>query len=141
MAPSARVGKRSANDLWRSNLDARLDLPTEVGRHERTQAPSGETFTVVPRLAITTISVPAGMVGTRYSATLPASGGNPPYKWSIISGTLPTGMHLRRSTGALTGKPTVTGTFTFTVQVVDHKTITKPHTQNTATANFSLTIS
>ncbi len=103
-------------------------------------AVASQNFTVVPSLAITTSSVPPGTVGTKYSTTLQASGGNPPYKWSNIAGTLPTGLRLRRSTGVLIGKPTTTGTFTFTVQVVDRETTTKPHTENTATAIFSLTI-
>jgi DNA-binding beta-propeller fold protein YncE len=105
-------------------------------------AVSSQHFTVVPQLpmAVTTTSVPPGTAGTLYSTTLRASGGNPPYKWSIISGSLPVGLHLRRSTGVLTGKPTVTGTFTFTVQVVDQKSTFKPHTQNTATSTLSLTI-
>jgi hypothetical protein len=40
----------------------------------------------------------------------------------------------------VSGKPKVTGTFTFTVKVVDHKTRTKPHTQRTATKALSITI-
>jgi hypothetical protein len=90
-------------------------------------------------LQITSGTLPAATVRVKYSTTLGATGGNPPYKWSITSGRLPTGLHLR-SNGVVSGKPKVTGTFTFTVKVVDHKTRTKPHTQRTATKALSITI-
>jgi len=41
---------------------------------------------------------------------LAATGGNPPYKWNIVSGSLPTGLNLNTSTGAITGTPTVVET-------------------------------
>ena len=40
-------------------------------------------------LAITTASLPGGTVQTAYSATLAATGGMPPYTWSVASGALP----------------------------------------------------
>jgi hypothetical protein len=40
----------------------------------------------------------------------------------------------------ISGKATTAGTFSFTVQVVDTKTKTKPPTQNKATAVLSITI-
>lgn len=90
-------------------------------------------------LQISTASLPAGTVKVKYSATLRAGGGNPPYKWSLFSGRLPTGLHMR-STGSITGRPKVAGTFTFTVKVVDHRTRTKPHTQRTSTRTLSITV-
>jgi hypothetical protein len=80
-----------------------------------------------------------GTVKVKYSTTLVATGGNPPYKWSLFSGRLPAGLHLR-SNGVISGRPKVTGVFAFTVRVVDHKTRTKPHTQKTATQALSITI-
>ncbi len=74
---------------------------------------------VTPDLTITTSSLAGGTVGTAYSASLAASGGAPPYAWSVISGALPSGLTLNGSTGAITGTPTVSGTFAFTVRVVD----------------------
>ncbi len=41
----------------------------------------------------------------------------------------------------ISGRATTTGTYTFTVQVVGARTETKPHTQETATAQLSITIS
>ena len=75
----------------------------------------------------------------RYGATLHAGGGIPPYRWSVTSGRLPTGLRLRPS-GVFAGKPRTRGTFSFTVKVVDHKTTSKPHTQHTATGSLSITV-
>ena len=93
-----------------------------------------------PGLHVTTASLPGGAVKQKYSTTLGASGGDPPYKWSLATGHLPRGLHLR-SAGLITGKPRVPGTFTFTVKVLDHKTRTTPHTQRTASRSLSITVS
>lgn len=69
--------------------------------------------------SITTASLPGGTQSTNYSASLAASGGTPPYTWSIIAGALPTGLALASGTGVISGTPTVTGTASFTVQVRD----------------------
>ena len=58
---------------------------------------------------VTTASLPNGQVGTGYSATLAASGGTPPYHWSLVSGALPAGLTLSPS-GAISGTPTATET-------------------------------
>jgi acid phosphatase len=57
---------------------------------------------------------------TSYSASLQATGGTPPYAWSVFSGQLPNGLSLSPSNGAITGTPTLAGAFTFTVQVKDN---------------------
>jgi hypothetical protein len=65
-----------------------------------------------------------------------ATGGVPPYTFSIISGSLPTGLTLNSSTGEITGfLPTndPTGTDNYTAQVVDS-------TNASATANCSITV-
>ena len=56
-------------------------------------------------------------VGTPYSYTFTATG-SPAPTFSLNSGTLPTGLSLA-SSGALTGTPTATGTFTFTVKAAN----------------------
>jgi hypothetical protein len=77
------------------------------------------SITINAALAITTASLPGGNIGTAYSATVNASGGVAPYSWSITSGSLPTGLSINSSTGAISGTPTKTETSTFTVTVTD----------------------
>jgi hypothetical protein len=77
------------------------------------------SITVTPAPAVSTISPASGTVGTAYSATLQETGGVAPLTWSISSGTLPSGLSLNGSTGAITGTPTTPGTSNFTVKVTD----------------------
>ena len=58
-------------------------------------------------------------IGASYSADMKVTGGKGPYKFSIVSGSLPPGITLNTSTGQLSGRPTKTGTYTFTTKVVD----------------------
>jgi hypothetical protein len=90
-----------------------------------------------PALAITTTSLPAGVVGAAYAATLAASGGTTPYTWSLTSGTLPAGLSLNTSTGAITGTPTATASATaLTFKVTDSGSPAQSQT-----VNLTLTIS
>ena len=97
---------------------------------------------IATRLAIATASLPDGTVGLPYSSPLAALGGNPPYTWKLGSGSLPPGLKLDKSTGAISGTPKKSGTSTFTVEVLDTKIKVKGHpsTQNTATRVFTISI-
>ncbi|MBQ4431914.1 MAG: putative Ig domain-containing protein, partial [Synergistaceae bacterium] len=67
-------------------------------------------------ITITTTSLPNGTVNASYNAVLSANTSN--VTWSVSSGSLPTGLTLNSSTGAITGTPTAAGTSTFTVRAV-----------------------
>ncbi|MGA9049764.1 MAG: Ig domain-containing protein [Dehalococcoidia bacterium] len=103
-----------------------VNLPLTVG-------PGGAT-TSTGTLTIVTSSLSNGTVGTGYTQTLAASGGTGTYTFAILSGSgsLPNGLTLG-SSGTITGTPTASGTFTFSVQVTD----SAPSTYSKA---FSLTI-
>ena len=75
-----------------------------------------------PSPTITTTTLPGGTVGVPYNATLQATGGTPPYAWSLDSGSLPAGLTVNSSTGAITGTPTAAGTSPFTAKVTDSAT-------------------
>jgi hypothetical protein len=103
-----------------------------------------DTETPAPTPMIITASpLPGGTLKTPYSTALAVSNGNPPYSWKLVSadGALPPGLELKGATGVISGKPQTGGIFTFTVEVLDAKTRTKPHTRATATGTFSITIS
>ncbi|HEY2327305.1 MAG TPA: G1 family glutamic endopeptidase [Gaiellaceae bacterium] len=68
--------------------------------------------------AVSTASLPEGTLGAAYSAQLAATGGKPPYSWSLAGGTLPAGVALD-PTGLLSGTPSVPGDYIVTVEVAD----------------------
>jgi hypothetical protein len=72
-------------------------------------------------LLVTPATLPTGAINDSYpSTTLGASGGLPPYTWAITVGSLPAGLLLNSSTGAITGTPTgPSATANFTAQVTD----------------------
>ena len=70
-------------------------------------------------LVITTSALPGGTVGQSYSATLQASGGRPPYFFSVTAGVLPNGLTIEASTGHISGTPTQAGTWAINFQVTD----------------------
>jgi hypothetical protein len=71
-------------------------------------------------LSITTVCpIDQGAQNVAYSYQLTATGGQEPYTWTIIAGSLPTGLTLNSSTGLISGTPTGTGTSNFTFQVAD----------------------
>jgi hypothetical protein len=69
-------------------------------------------------LTITTSQLPRGSVGTPYSQSIGASGGQTPYTWSIQSGTLPDGLTLNQ-TGIISGPPERPGTASFVIKLTD----------------------
>ncbi len=68
-----------------------------------------------------------------YSVTLTASGGVPPYTWTLTAGSLPTGLTLNSVTGEISGTPTVSDDFSWTITVTDSEA-------HTATISCSLTV-
>jgi uncharacterized protein (TIGR03437 family) len=83
-------------------------------------------------LSISSASLPSGTVNVLYSQGLSATGGVPPYTWSVISATPPPGLSMS-SSGIVSGTPGTAGSFSFGVQVKDTAGAT-------ATAAASLTI-
>ncbi len=96
------------------------------------------TFTinqsVSPYITFTPSFFPSASAGSSYSQTLSATGGVPPYTWAVTSGTLPPGLSFNSATGELSGVPTTTGRFTFSVGAADSGTLT-------GAAQYAITVS
>jgi large repetitive protein len=76
-----------------------------------------------PVIAIAPATLPAATAETPYSQTLTATGGTAPYTFTE-TGSLPTGILLNSTTGVLSGTPTATGPFSFTVTATDKNNFT-----------------
>jgi hypothetical protein len=83
--------------------------------------------------------LPAGAVGSSYSATLSVSGGTSPYAFSMASGQLPIGVLLGGTSGTISGTPTATGNFNFAVSVSDSKGLSKQQPLQIAVASAAVT--
>ena len=90
-------------------------------------------------LSISTQTLPAGAVGQSYGQTLAATGGKPPYQWSVGTG-LPGGLTLDAATGQIAGTPTTAGSYSFQVQVTDSSNARASARLTLAVAGLPLTI-
>jgi hypothetical protein len=70
---------------------------------------------IISPVIIATTALKAGVIGQAYSDTVTATGGLAPYSWTITG--LPNGITATGNT--LSGTPTVSGTFTVTITVMD----------------------
>jgi len=85
-------------------------------------------------LSVSTTFLPNGAQFVAYSQSLAAVGGTAPYSWSLLSGTLPSGLTLSTG-GQISGTPTILGTSNFTMQVTDSSVPAQ-----TATQALSITV-
>ncbi len=77
------------------------------------------SLTIYGLLQVTTTALSSGTTNVPYnSQQLAATGGLPPYNWSLASGKLPSGLNLSTN-GLISGTPTNAGTFSFDVRVTD----------------------
>lgn len=73
-------------------------------------------------LAIGTASLPQADVGVSYDVSLNIIGGTPPYTVTVTSGALPPGLTIVN--GGISGTPTKTGNFRFTLRAADQSGMT-----------------
>ena len=94
---------------------SKVDLNTKGGASVVVQEPTGEA------LSITTASLPDGQTGDSYDAGFSASGGTPPYSWTVSQGNIPPGLSLSPTSGDLAGMPGTVGDYSFYIRVADAK--------------------
>ena len=78
-------------------------------------------------LTISTSSLPIGESGTAYETSLQASGGKPPYRWSVSP--VPPGLRIEES-GRLTGVPQRAGNFQPSIRVIDSQGVSASRSLN-----------
>jgi large repetitive protein len=78
------------------------------------------TYTIVPLQTIGFSSLPSAVQNQFFVRQLAATGGKPPYTWTLESGSLPTGLTLSPG-GRISGTPAASGKFTYTVKLTDSK--------------------
>ncbi len=89
------------------------------------------TFTVtepapppVPPVQIGTSTLQGATKGAGFNQQLNATGGKPPYTWTVTAGALPGGLGLAAATGIISGAPEASGSFSFTVTATDSESRT-----------------
>jgi Putative Ig domain len=102
------------------------------------------SITIIEPIAITTTTLPDGTVNSDYpTTTIQATGVNPPpYTFTVTQGSLPPGLRMDTA-GNISGVPTSSGSFSFTVQVRDATGLTNARalTINVAPAFGDLIVS
>src|SRR5581483_9279114 len=79
---------------------------------------SNATVFQTVNLAVGPATLPADAPGQDYSATIRATGGSGNYSYTLAAGVLPPGMSLS-SSGVLSGKTNLAGTYNFTIKATD----------------------
>ncbi len=95
---------------------------------------SNSSTTSTQSITISAVLPPA-VVGVAYNATLSVRGGTAPYTFTISSGQLPPGLGLGATTGTISGTPTQAGTFSFSISVLDSKSVSGKQALELTVAN------
>lgn len=93
----------------KTSTGGRLDISAMADRCRSTAS----------NLIITTVSLPLGVTGSSYSASVAASGGTGGYTFSKSNGSLPGGLNLDVESGVISGTPNQLGLNSFTIRVTD----------------------
>jgi hypothetical protein len=82
-------------------------------------ATTNYSLTINAGVSLQTISLADALIGSTYAQSLQATGGTPPYTWSVTNGALPDGITLDANSGTLSGIPSAVGSFSFTLRATD----------------------
>ncbi|HEY3154463.1 MAG TPA: PQQ-dependent sugar dehydrogenase [Candidatus Binatia bacterium] len=76
-------------------------------------------ISAVGAVSISNRSLPVGRAARSYSARLAVRSGKKPFAWSLVAGSLPSGVMLDPATGRISGTPVTGGDTNVTFQVTD----------------------
>ena len=111
-SPAINAGDNTANSTA-TDLDGNPRIVNggriDMGAYE---------YQAAPGITLTAPSVSTATVGEAFSQNFTTSGGTGPHSYSVVSGSLPTGLGLA-TTGLLSGTPTQSGSFTITAKATD----------------------
>jgi Putative Ig domain len=89
-------------------------LATAFAAHGQTSTANPQTGVVIKAQAAS-----RALVGQNFNFPLVATGGAAPYTWHLVDGQLPPGLKLHAHSGAISGAPTISGEYRFTIAVAD----------------------
>ena len=116
-------GELGNNDTTSSPVAVAVSLPATTTVDALARGSEAQhALAIIGDLSLTTSSLPAGTVGSAYSATLSGSGGATPYRWARTG--LPSGLSLDPVSGHLSGTPTISGSYAVTVGLADTEGLT-----------------
>jgi hypothetical protein len=94
-----------------------FNFTVQVTSDARTATQALSITTTYPPPSIQSTSLPDVLVNLPYDEAPTVTGGDGTFAWQVLSGSLPTGTSLNATTGAISGTPTVLGTYNFTLRV------------------------
>jgi hypothetical protein len=129
------------NQIGAMNADSHEDNLGDIGTWYIQAVIYGTTIFGDPSLEIVSLDLAVGLAdpdwayqGEAYSWAVEGKNGTKPYvDWTLVGGSLPAGLSLNPTTGVISGTPTATGEYTFTVQITDAAS-------DTATREFTLPV-
>ncbi|MEQ1513154.1 MAG: putative Ig domain-containing protein, partial [Lysobacteraceae bacterium] len=125
------AGALPAGLSFNTGTGALTGIPTAVGAFtfsiRATDSTTGTAATVTnaytlaisaPTITINPATLPNSVQQLPYTQALAATGGTAPYTFAVTAGALPAGVTLSTA-GSLSGTPTVSGLFNFTIRATD----------------------
>lgn len=85
----------------------------------------------ISNMSITTSTIPTPVAGQNFAVGLAVSGGSSPYAFSVLSGSLPAGLTLNSSTGAISGTVNMSArisSYLFVIRVADSNSLISDQT-------------